>query len=266
MTFWLARINNYRYRLGLLIGCVIVTIHLVTILPVILPQINGRTTFFTPYTQWLSMNLTGLGVFYFMAIPILASLSSAQIISDDLRSGFFWQINRHKKIWQYALTTQLIAAISGALTVMLPLALDFIVLWCVLPNITPNIFLNYGNSIFPGLTFFADLYYTHPALLVMIYLLISGVVGAGFAVFSSLVAVYINNRFATLSAGFVISMMLTILAVQSSNPMLQSPVLLASEIGLKAVPNFMPTVLATIIGFIIMAVIHYLGVKRRFNV
>lgn len=45
MTFWLARINNYRYRLGLLIGCVIVTIHLVTILPVILPQINGRTTF-----------------------------------------------------------------------------------------------------------------------------------------------------------------------------------------------------------------------------
>lgn len=266
MSFWLQRLKSHRYLSGTVIGCVIVIVHLVTVALIALPQLNGYENFFTPYTQWLSFQTTGISITYFLGMPILVSLSGAQIVNEDLNSGFFWQAIRVGKPWYYSFFTQLIAIISGAMTVMIPLILDWLILWFLLPSIQPNVFLNYGNSILPNLSFFYDMFYTHPFGLVVIYTLIAGIVGGGFALLTSTLAVYINNKFTTLSLGFIISMLLSIVsAIFGSNKYIQSPVFLAMEFSQKQVPPVIFAVVVTLIIFIILSVAHYLGVKKRYD-
>lgn len=263
ILFWVERLKNYRYLLGLMIGCIIVIAHLLSILPVILPQLNGYENFFTPYTKWLSFDTSGVSFVYFMSIPLLCSLSGAQIVNEDIQSGFFWNGIRTAGVGRYAFYTQLVAIISGAVTVVVPLALDWIVLWCFLPNIKPNLFLNYGNNILPRFNFFPDLFYTHPLVLTVIYVCIAGVVGGGYALLTSTIALYINNKFTTLSFGFILSMALSVFSAQVSTKYIQSPVLLAMEFSQKQVPPVIWAITMTFVTFLILSIVHYLGVKKH---
>lgn len=153
---------------------------------------------------------------------------------------------QYRCLKHYLLTNLGVSFIGGALTIVVPLLIDFIGVWCFLPHITPNPILNANMPLLPDTTYFASLYYTNPLALVGFYILLAGAVAGMFGLLSAVVSLFVDNRFIALGLGFTLTMMLNVL----SNAMPHvafSPVLLC--IGCS--PAYIPTFSATITGFVI---------------
>lgn len=86
--YWYARIKQLHYFWGMLIGVSLVLAHLATILPRLVAHLDGNQYLFTPYTQWISFNTNPWTIALFLSLPLLSTLSVAQIIGEDARSGF----------------------------------------------------------------------------------------------------------------------------------------------------------------------------------
>ncbi|MGA3322781.1 Hsp70 family protein, partial [Lactiplantibacillus pentosus] len=61
----------------------------------------------------------------FLGMPLLSALSTSQLIGEDVRTGFYQHILQHKKQSNYLIKSLLISFIGGALTIVIPLLIDF---------------------------------------------------------------------------------------------------------------------------------------------
>lgn len=244
--YWYARIKQLHYFGGMLIGVGLVLAHLVTTLPQLIAHLDGNQYLFTPYTQWISFNTDPWTIALFLSLPLLSTLSAAQIIGEDARSGFIAHIGQYRRLRHYLLANLGVSFIGGALTIVVPLIVDFIGMWCFLPNITPDPLLNANMPLLPDTTYFASLYYTHPLTLVVIYVLLAGAVAGLFGLLSAVVSLFVDNRFVALGFGFTLTMMLNVLT-NAMPRVVFSPVLLC--IGRS--PAYIPAFSATIAGFVV---------------
>lgn len=244
--YWYARIKQLHYFLGLLIGVGLVLAHLAMTLPQLSAHLDGNQYLFTPYTQWISFNTDPWTIALFLSLPLLSTLSAAQIIGEDARSGFIAHIVQYRRLKHYLLTNLGVSFIGGALTIIVPLLIDFIGMWCFLPHIKPDQILNANMSLLPDTTYFASLYYTHPLALVGFYVLLAGAVAGMFGLLGAVVSLFVDNRFIGLGFGFTLTMMLNVLS-NALPHMAFSPVLLC--IGCS--PAYIPTFSATIAGFVV---------------
>lgn len=266
MSFYLLRLKNYRYFIGLAIGISIVILHAVLTLQPLMHLIDGDQFWFTPYTEWISFNVNGWTILFYLSIPLLSSLSAAQLMIDDLQSGFLWQIINRMNYIKYIGTIQIISFLSGAITILIPLALDYFIFWCFTPNLKANFVLNANHPLLGQTTFFANYYYTQPFKLVIFYLLFSAVLGGLYALFSSTLASCINNRFVSLATGFVLTMILNVLSAAFPHISLPSPVLIAIGSSPVYLPGIVPTIFVIATVLLLLIVIHTVGVNKRIHV
>lgn len=263
-NYWYLRIKQWHYFWGVLIGIALVFIHLLVTLPPLVHYLDGNQYLFTPYTQWISFNTNAWTIALFLGMPLLSALSTSQLIGEDVRTGFYQHILQHKKQSNYLIKSLLISFIGGALTIVIPLLIDFYGMWFFLPSIDPDVILNSNLPLVPATSYFSQLYYTNPNLLVSFYIGLAGLSAGIYAIFSSMIALYTNNKFVSLGSGFVITMIFNVLSSAIPKTVF-SPVLIS--IGLS--PVYLPDLWTVLITYCVMLCIFiilgfYGGRKRAY--
>ncbi|WP_155828528.1 hypothetical protein [Schleiferilactobacillus shenzhenensis] len=227
----------------------IITAHLTSVILNRAPQIDGITYWFTPYTQWISFNTDSWTIGFFLAMPILSVLSTSQILGEDVQSGFLMHILKRESLKKYLTINLLGSFTGGAVTVVVPLALDFLGVWSFFPSITPDRILNANMPLLPDFTYFHGWYYTHPFWLVAFYVVLAGAIAGLYALFSAVLALFFDNRFVSLGTAFMVTMILNVFATIAPRSVF-SPVLIS--IGLS--PLYIPPLVDTVIGYVAVLV------------
>lgn len=262
LRYWNIRINKNKNFWGLEIGLLIVLIHVGTVYLRVNPYLDGDQFVFTPYTQWLTFNTDPWTIGYYLGLPLLCGLSASQLVGQDLQSGFFEQTVPHFGIKRYLFQTQLISFFSGALTASIPLIIDFLTLWCLLPVIQPDRIMNTNLPLLPATSFFANLYYSAPLQLVVIYISLAALIGGAYALFSTMLAWYSTNLFVRMGTGFLLTMLLNVLSGVFPER-IYSPVLLIMGNSPTFLLPFRKFMLAIALVFVLIMVGNYVGGYRH---
>lgn len=156
------------------------------------------------YADWMSVDgyQTPTWLFYRLA-PLLACLPYAWTFGKELATHYFDQLSIRAKR-EDILTAKCVAAfLTGAVVVLVPQLLNFLLLACFEPAITPNIVDSMYIGIFEE-NLFSDVFYTNPLLYVFMYsfmsaglcglwsVLVLGISGVAVSKIVSLVAPYIG--------------------------------------------------------------------------
>ncbi|WP_179395979.1 hypothetical protein [Lacticaseibacillus absianus] len=211
VAYWTHRLADRRYFVGLLIGCLIIIGHLISTIPDSVARLDGNEYLFTPYTQWLALHTDGWTIAFYFCLPITCALSFGQTVGEDRRSGFFWHVLPELSQSRVVAESLGVSFLGGALTAMIPLALDFGVLSCFLPLIAPDTVMNAALGVTTDFSFWPTLLFTSPGLWVLFYIGLAGAVGGGYALLASTSALFLRDRFSPLGIGFVGTMVLNVL-------------------------------------------------------
>lgn len=107
---------------------------------------------------------------YFFIFPLLVTLPYGWSLYQEIHSGYLKNIAVRMKISSYVKIKYIAAFLSGGLTMIIPLILNFIAAAMVLPAVLPDfIYPFFSVSQFD---FIGDLYYTYPILYFAIYMII----------------------------------------------------------------------------------------------
>lgn len=137
---------------------------------------------------------------YYLILPILAVLPTADSLFQDIHSGYYRNIYlRHKKK-EYLAAKYISVFVSGGGAVVLPLLLSLLLTALRFPALRPEPIMSYG----PLRTSVGFLmFYKHPWIYTGIFLIIDFVFAGGIAGISLLATYFAEHKFAVLIAPFV---------------------------------------------------------------
>ncbi|MBL5772261.1 hypothetical protein HV454_13175 [Bacillus sporothermodurans] len=217
---------------------------------------------FTPYTKWFEFgSASQLAGFYFLLLPILAALPFADTYAKDKQSGYLRSILSKGQMKQYFQGLYLSNFIVSGVIIIIPLLVNIYLSFMMLPNIKPDPLVNNQMALDLMNTFFPALYYSHPFLHMLLYLLLAFFFAGMFATICLSISIFIRNRFIILVAGFLVQMVLSLLA-QFTEHYEWIPSYFLMEIG-SANVSFSTTVIIFCLGMIISTLVYILGVKKR---
>lgn len=137
-----------------------------------------------------------------MFMPIMAAVPYGASFLADIRTGLINQIAVRSKKSHYYTAKLIVAFVSGGTVAVIPYIFNLILCMCYLPWGTPL----YSTGLYPvsSLSVLSELYYTHPELYVLIYLLRTFVL-YGLINCLCLTMVYVeDNRFAVILTPFIL--------------------------------------------------------------
>ncbi|MGA5663694.1 hypothetical protein ACPCZR_30295 [Bacillus bombysepticus] len=225
-------------------------------------SISGGISF-SPYLKWMGMsngfsNYTELFIFI---LPILVSLPLADLYAKDKRNGFDKFLIIRGKHKQYFNNLLLLNFIIGVFIAIIPLILNIYLSFMKLPNITPDKIINKEISLMSTTTFFPELFYTHPFLHMLFYVLLIGMFGGMFATLALSISLYINKSFIILLLPFASQFILNTLF-----NIIQHREMMASNFLLEHSPNgvnLTSMILQLSLGLIISIALYMFGVKKN---
>lgn len=261
MTFWIKRITNLKYFIGIITGIVIAVISGISIILNYGSVADGVQTQVTPYTHWISLFPSSFKLIFFFLIPILSALSFAQIFNIDLSSGFFMQTVKRIGITKYNWYLQIGSIISGALTVGIPLMINFWVLWIWFPLLKPSLMLNKNMNLLDTETYFSSWYYSNPFKLVIMYTVLAMIVGGLYSLISVAISCYTDNKFLPLVGGFIVTLLLNV--ISSISEYVWSPVLISMELSVGRIPPLSLFICTLLISYVVTSILITLGVRKR---
>ncbi|MFD2655603.1 hypothetical protein [Gracilibacillus thailandensis] len=103
--------------------------------------------------------------------------------------------------WQYFLTKYIATFTAGGVVILLPLILNFIVVALFVPAISPTQLNPYVYGVEIG-AIWSSLFYTHPLVYTILYLLLDFTFGGLFATISLAISFFIKNRIAIILIPF----------------------------------------------------------------
>lgn len=117
---------------------------------------------FNAYTQWLpnAVMQTTPALFFFVA-PLLVGLAYGWSWRGDIASGYAASVivRAPRRTWEFA--KALAAFLSGGLVVVVPLAINFVLVFCAVPAQVPSITDMIWNGILDE-EFLSELFYSNP--------------------------------------------------------------------------------------------------------
>lgn len=179
--------KNKGMLLALLIGCAL------SIAQVIQDQIPayfrnemldfGRSPILSPaYVSgtWMAGNGANLEVFlFFLLMPVLAMLPFGTSYFTDSESGFIKSIYIRCSRKTFLRAKYIAAFLSGGTAVVVPLLLNVLCCMALVPNLVPSTIYP-QNGISAG-NLFSSVYFSHPLIYILIFLLIDFLIGGIFA-------------------------------------------------------------------------------------
>lgn len=162
--------------------------------PQYIAQFIAQGNLLSVFNLWLGSSFTTLEAYlFFLILPALAALPFAGSFCEELQTGFL-RVKllscRHKRDYYHA--KALAVFLAGGFTVIVPLLLNLLCTAATVPAFVP-IASSARFSIFPS-SMWAELYYSHPWVYTVAYLIIIFVFSGLFAQIALVVSYHLQNR------------------------------------------------------------------------
>ena len=177
---------------------------------------NTLLSVISAYTAWIP---TRIGDFYsglyYLLWPLLATIPTAWILSNDSKEGVLeQQCLRIKKASVFRIKLY-VSFISGGICSALPLILNFLVVICFLPLFTPKIYDEIYTAV-PMNSLFSGLFYNSPLAYVITLSVLAFIIGGLFSCVVSLFASLSKTKFQAIFVSYFLLHLLAFLGSQFS--------------------------------------------------
>ncbi|WP_127849839.1 hypothetical protein [Lacticaseibacillus hulanensis] len=253
------RLLSPRYGWGVFFATVVVTAHIAFAL---LPDsrcLDGVRIDKTTALSWIGLNTspTSTQCFYYL-LPLFAALGPGRAIVEDFITGF----NRHllqRGPWRYLCQNLTVTFLVGMATAVFALTVDYLFSWLLLPDIQSDLILDYGISVDPSYTYFTQLFFRHALGTIVIYIVLAGLITAGFSLLGALVGLVSLNLYAAMATPMVVSLVLATAATSL-------PKLIASPVAIMITdsPNPLPQFSSFVIGLLACYLLMFGGIAIAF--
>lgn len=154
------------------------------------------------YTNWLGAGAYRMqSYWYYFIFPLLAVLPFAGTFYDDLKSGYIKSVLLRCDRKTYFMGKGIAVFLSGGIGVTVPLIFNFILTATLRPATRPDPHIGIGPlTSYIG----SELYYQHPFIYTMVYLMFDFAVGGIMAVGAMLLCYYVNYKFVALLLPYVL--------------------------------------------------------------
>ncbi|MBP3038804.1 hypothetical protein J9303_04700 [Bacillaceae bacterium Marseille-Q3522] len=217
---------------------------------------------FTPYTKWFEFGIkSGLISLFWILLPIIVSLPFADTFARDRQSGYLRSILTKGKIKEYFRGLYLVNFLFAGVVITIPLLANIYFAFMFVPNIKPDPVINNLIPLDSTSSFFPDLYYSHPFIHMLFFVALAFIFAGMFATISLSISFFAYNRFVILVSGFLVQMLLSLIAGFTGTNALK-PTLFLLEYGAPNI-SFPVTMLIFGIGMIVSTLFYIIGVKKR---
>lgn len=152
----------------------------------------------TLYNHWIGGEGVSLGsTLFFTLLPMLAAFPYGWSWCMEKKAGYVRMAVTRGGKRNYVLAKACAVFLSGGLTVLIPLAVNFAAVACFVPAILPVVTYMPYYGVYHG-TLWSGLFYTHPLVYVLLYLALDFVFAGLLAVAVMSVSVYVKNRVAVM--------------------------------------------------------------------
>lgn len=141
------------------------------------------------------------GLFYIL-LPVIAALPYAGSYYEDLKSGYLKNILLSTSRRSYYTAKAVVVFTMGAITVMIPLLIDMMVVMTIYPLRAPER-LEFLTAGILDANLFSDLFAENGALYALAYIVFDGVYAGVLALFGICVAEHVESLFSTVVLPFV---------------------------------------------------------------
>jgi hypothetical protein len=188
--------------MGMMIGLAIVLWHQVIYVWNPNMDLDNGLCMENVYYNWLGGNCGQLQTFlFYFILPILAALPTGYSYFEDYHSGYIYHFSVRGKKQTYLLGKMLATFLSGALVVIIPLVVSFVLTAMRFPLLYPEPVMGLGPDL---LSFDIALYYQHPIVHTILFILADGIFAGGMALFVLTGTFMLHHRFSVMITPFVI--------------------------------------------------------------
>lgn len=158
------------------------------------------------YNWWFLFNPEVYLSIIITVFPLLASVPYADSYIEEKKSGFLKSILLRQNKSKYLIRKFLINFAIGGIASIVPLVLNLLVYFSLLPAIKPNLY--FGNI--PIISFLPDLYINHPLVYIILRIGNCFIFGGIFASIALTCSLFVENRYIIIGIPFFIYTILDI--------------------------------------------------------
>lgn len=156
----------------------------------------------TLFNYWIGGEFSS--VFYslfFTLIPLIATFPYGWSFFIERKNGYIKNIVTRTTKNKYFLAKYFAVFISGGLSVLIPLIINFALVACFVPAYTPDVYYDiyYGVGFIQA---FSKLFYTFPLIYIFIYMVLNFIFGGLISSMSLAITFFVRNRVAVVLTPF----------------------------------------------------------------
>lgn len=221
---------SIKFMVVLILGCAISVWFFLQ--NTILETINIPNQPRSAYISWMGSSTYWMqSYWYFLIFPLLAVLPFAGTFFEDKKSGYIKSVLLRSSKREYFLAKGLMIFLSGGLSVTIPLCVSFILTATKLPLLYPEIYIGFG----PRSHILMNLFYTHPFLYTLGYLLFDFIMGGIFALMAMVLCYQISIKYLALMLPFAVCYVLGIIDNFFQKGILSINLMLAPGFGIPSI-------------------------------
>lgn len=202
--------QNTGFKISLLIGCGIACVHWITcVIPIAFYQDTYMTSDIlmrypsNVFNNWIGASTYMYSYLFFLFIPLLAALAYGSSFLSDMKYGFIQNVCIRTERKHYFLAKYLAVFLSGGISVLIPLGLNFMLTSAVLPLVKPQA-ADYTSLIGIGSTL-GDFFFECPMIYIWIFAIIIFLFSGIYATYALIAAYYTEHLFITVLMPFVLT-------------------------------------------------------------
>lgn len=168
---------------------------------------NPIITVVSVFTNWIGTDVLSIkSNFFYFILPIVATIPFGWSMIDEMNSGYVKNILCKTSRKSYFISKYIAVFVSGAVMIMIPLILNYVLLSMYLPSIKAERAYPYGVVGEPSM--WSGIYYEHPLVYIILYILLDAIFAGLLASISTASAFFIKQRLAVILIPFFIVLFL----------------------------------------------------------
>ncbi|MGW5952460.1 hypothetical protein [Bacillus mycoides] len=218
---------------------------------------------FTPYTKWIGMDagFSKYSTLYVFLLPIIATLPLSDLYAKDVRNGFIRFLLIRGEYKSYFLYLFILNFFTSMFVAIIPLFLNIYLSFMKLPDVIPDRVINNEMPLLSAYTFLPELYYTHPLLHMLMYVLLIGLFSSTFATVALGTGMFIHKSYIILMTPFGLQFVLTTFFGAIGHPEMSATSFLLEQ-AISGV-HVLSMLTQLVVGLIIGLCIYIIGVKKN---
>ncbi len=162
----------------------------------------------TVFNHWIGLQITAVSNAYYTVVIGFSALPVGMMYISELRSGYWNQLIMRCTRLRIAVSKLIAYSLCAFLLSTLPLIADYMAASVLLPSIRPIPATMY-YSVWGG-SLMANLFYTHPTVYLLTYIILDGIMATSFSLMVIPAAHFMNNIYAAASFPIVLFIVLKI--------------------------------------------------------